>query len=249
VAHQQKTEKSMTELQLEQNLKFDFSMTTEDGKQLEPRFGPGYTGLKNLGNSCYMASVLQSLFNLEKFQQRYDLQLKEHAMTCTQESPANCWYCQLHKLAGGLMSGRYSQPISNDEGVQSQDGIAPGMFKTLVGKNHEEFSTMRQQDAYEFFQFLCKTVQQKEFSNNQNDPTKSFEFETEQRVQCGKCKKVRYQKDQTTSISINVPARKVENSEEYEPVQLTECLDLFVQEETVDGYQCPNCNEKTTASR
>jgi ubiquitin carboxyl-terminal hydrolase 5/13 len=35
---------------LEQNLKFDFSMTTEDGKQLEPKFGAGYTGLKNLGN-------------------------------------------------------------------------------------------------------------------------------------------------------------------------------------------------------
>lgn len=36
--------------QLEQNLKFDFSMTLENGKQLESLFGPGYTGIKNLGN-------------------------------------------------------------------------------------------------------------------------------------------------------------------------------------------------------
>jgi ubiquitin carboxyl-terminal hydrolase 5/13 len=36
--------------QLERNLTFDFSMTTEDGKSLDPLFGPGYTGLKNLGN-------------------------------------------------------------------------------------------------------------------------------------------------------------------------------------------------------
>jgi ubiquitin carboxyl-terminal hydrolase 5/13 len=74
VSNQQKTEKSMTELvctnekqspmtdgnhltkylshtqQLEQNLNFDFSMTTEDGKLLPPLFGPGFTGLKNLGN-------------------------------------------------------------------------------------------------------------------------------------------------------------------------------------------------------
>ncbi|KAJ3116750.1 6-phosphofructokinase, alpha subunit [Phlyctochytrium bullatum] len=48
---QQKTEKSIAELQLEQNLKFDFSMTTEDGKDLTPLFGPSYTGLKNLGNT------------------------------------------------------------------------------------------------------------------------------------------------------------------------------------------------------
>lgn len=36
--------------QIEHNLKFDFSMTGDDGKELEPVFGPGLTGLKNLGN-------------------------------------------------------------------------------------------------------------------------------------------------------------------------------------------------------
>jgi ubiquitin carboxyl-terminal hydrolase 5/13 len=68
VASQSKTEKSMTELvrphislsdhslidcvpqQVEQNLRFDFAMTGEDGKELEPVFGPGLTGLRNLGN-------------------------------------------------------------------------------------------------------------------------------------------------------------------------------------------------------
>jgi ubiquitin carboxyl-terminal hydrolase 5/13 len=66
VATQTKTEKSMTELvrlpsksqtfvdfvlqQIEHNLKFDFSLTGEDGKALEPVFGPGLTGLSNLGN-------------------------------------------------------------------------------------------------------------------------------------------------------------------------------------------------------
>lgn len=36
--------------QIEHNLKFDFSLTGEDGKALEPVFGPGLTGLSNLGN-------------------------------------------------------------------------------------------------------------------------------------------------------------------------------------------------------
>ncbi|CEP16653.1 hypothetical protein [Parasitella parasitica] len=248
VAQQQKTEKSMTELQLEQNMKFDFSMTTEDGKQLEPKFGAGYTGLKNLGNSCYMASVLQSVFHMEQFQLRYNQQLSDHALTCIAD-PATCWHCQLHKLADGLLSGRYSQPLTNDDGVQYQDGIAPGMFKALVGKNHQEFSTMRQQDAFEFFQFLCKTIQQKEHATK-NDPTNVFDFVTEQRLQCGKCKKVRYQRDKTSCISVEVPARPKENTEnEYEAVDFTECLDVFVRDETLDGYQCPNCNEKTIAQR
>lgn len=37
--------------QIEHNLKFDFSMTAEDGKALDPVFGPGLTGLRNLGNT------------------------------------------------------------------------------------------------------------------------------------------------------------------------------------------------------
>ncbi|KAI8967306.1 hypothetical protein BDF20DRAFT_966026 [Mycotypha africana] len=262
VAQQTKTEKSMVELQLEQNLHFDFSMTTEDGKQLQPKFGPGYTGFKNLGNSCYMASVLQSIFNLPIFQRRYGKELEDHSLTCTQD-PAQCWYCQLHKLADGLLSGRYSLPVQEDacrEGdsrqtpsppPQQQTGIAPAMFKTLVGKDHHEFSTMRQQDAFEFFQFLLKQIQQKENKNKENDPTQVFQFELEQRLQCGKCKRVRYQKDATTSISINVPARlkKDSDSNAYEPVTLEECLDAFVEPEVVEGYKCPQCNEKTTAFR
>ncbi|KAG0171228.1 hypothetical protein DFQ29_008955 [Apophysomyces sp. BC1021] len=265
VSQQMKTERSMAELQLEQNLKFDFSMTTEDGKQLEPKFGPGYTGLKNLGNrinstlcgaSCYMASVIQSVFDLEGFQARYLTQLQDHAQTCANE-PANCWHCQLHKIADGLFSGRYSQLLEckdNNE-TPSQEGIAPGMFKALVGKGHEEFSTMRQQDAYEFFQYLCKSVAQKEHAVPEQDPTKLFEFMLEQRLQCGKCKKVRYQTDKTNSISVNVPARNTSGADAgdekatYEPVNFYECMDLFVQEETVEGYSCPSCNEKTTAHK
>lgn len=50
VTQQTKTEKSMTELQVEQNLKFDFAMTGEDGKDLIPLCGPSLTGLANLGN-------------------------------------------------------------------------------------------------------------------------------------------------------------------------------------------------------
>lgn len=34
-------------------------------------YGPGYTGMQNLGNSCYMASVMQSMFVIPEFQDRF----------------------------------------------------------------------------------------------------------------------------------------------------------------------------------
>lgn len=196
-----------------------------------------------------MASVLQSVFDIDAFRERYYHQLDDHTKTCSNE-PANCWHCQLHKLADGMLSGRYSQPNpkKSDEQVPSQDGIAPGMFKALVGKGHEEFSTMRQQDAYEFFQYLTKTITQKEHATKAADPTSQFEFTIEQRLQCGKCKKVRYQTDNANSISVSVPAKQV-GEDVYEPVDFYECMDTFVAEESVEGYNCPSCNEKTTAHK
>ena len=63
-----------------------------------------------------------------------------------QDLPASCYFCQFGKMCYGLNSGHYSVPNYDELGqVRGQDGIAPAMFKELVGKGHPEFSTMRQQ--------------------------------------------------------------------------------------------------------
>ncbi|TPX51477.1 hypothetical protein SeMB42_g00703 [Synchytrium endobioticum] len=260
VGSQEKTEKSMAELQLEHNLKFDFSMTTEDGKQLPALYGPGFTGLKNLGNSCYMASVLQTVFSLQSFRTRYFENLKTHPPTCN-EMPANCYLCQMVKVADGLLSGRYSIPPTIDqkgehETSKGQESITPAMFKRFIGKDHVEFSTMRQQDAYEFFQHLIRTVEQKERASGQ-DPTSIFKCKLEQRLQCTECGKVRYKKDSAADIALRVPAKKASKSEsahstdgkkgeEFLPVTFEECLAMTLNDEVME-YQCPSCRHGTIA--
>ena len=44
--------------------------------------------------------------------------------------------------------------------TRSQDlrGVAPHMFKSLVGKGHAEFSTNHQQDAQEFLLYLLDMI-------------------------------------------------------------------------------------------
>lgn len=49
-----KTEKNLTELNIYQNVNWDFNLSDSDGKKLEPIFGEGLTGMVNLGNSCYL---------------------------------------------------------------------------------------------------------------------------------------------------------------------------------------------------
>jgi ubiquitin carboxyl-terminal hydrolase 5/13 len=67
-----KTEKSMAELQVDLNVRFEFDAVTEGGGgALVALRGPGHVGLQNLGNSCYMASVMQLLFSVPEFAARY----------------------------------------------------------------------------------------------------------------------------------------------------------------------------------
>lgn len=46
----------------------EWEVIQESGTKLKPMYGPGYTGLKNLGNSCYLSSVMQAIFSIPEFQ-------------------------------------------------------------------------------------------------------------------------------------------------------------------------------------
>ena len=79
-------------MDLELNLNFTLSKIIEEGKELIPMFGAGYTGLENLGNSCYMNSVLQVIFSQDEVKNRYLNNALIHLMTCQKFSP-ECLEC------------------------------------------------------------------------------------------------------------------------------------------------------------
>lgn len=51
ITNQEKTEKSLSEIELQLNLTADFSSAKEDNIKMKNLYGPGYTGLQNLGNT------------------------------------------------------------------------------------------------------------------------------------------------------------------------------------------------------
>jgi len=268
-----KTDKSMAELEIDLNQRVgEWADIQETGKMLVPLFGPGYTGLANLGNSCYLNSVVQVLFTIPSFQQRY----YNDADTIFRSAGTNAWQdfnIQMSKLACGLLSGRYSER-GGSEMNQHQSGIKAAMFKSLIGKGHPEFSTKRQQDVVEFLLHLINVTERhiRNHPKSHVSPAESFKFRVEERLQCGTSGQIRYTYRSEYHLPVPVPVETASNLKEvqlYEEkkkaaqaagqplksdsevvrpkVTLQSCLEALIRQEEVQNFYSSAINGKTTA--
>lgn len=225
IAKRTKTEKSVTELQVEQNVNWDFK--TDQGEIVS---GPGFTGMENLGNTCYLNSVLQCIMDLPMFKKAFPANTP--ATTSHVSDPPSDLWTQLRKLQDGLMSGRYTV-------------IRPSMLRYVIGRGHHEFATSRQQDAFEFLTYLLTQISRAAQEDRIDDPSRALEFTTERKIRCKKCDGVRLVDEPQENLSINVPIRETDKG--FESVQFLELLDSFAAAETLE-VNCPRCQHNYASS-
>ncbi|XP_076283534.1 ubiquitin specific protease 5 [Lasioglossum baleicum] len=270
ITQMEKTEKSMVELELDLNQKFgEWVALQEAASKLTPLYGPGFTGLANLGNSCYLNSVMQMLFVIPDFIKRYVDDATKFQQNYT--DPANDFNVQMAKLGIGLLSGKYSVPPTTNNEDEPRQGIPPRMFKTLVGRGHPVFSSNRQQDAQEFILHIINIIDR--HSRHHTNPTDCFKFKVEERYQCGRSNKVKYTYRPEYLLPLPIPVKAAINKEEvaaYEAlkleaetkgqkldsntlvrlrIKLSSCLEAIIRSETVEQFYSSALNEKTTAQK
>ena len=271
----EKTDKSMVELQIEMNERIgEWAVLTESGTKLQPLWGPGRTGLHNLGNTCYMNSVLQVLFTLKEFSETY---MKPTFLDrCDLTSPDSDLKLQMSKLCHGLMSGDYSlgtdevdENVLRDEG--SQPGVRPLMFKNLIGKGDPEFSSNRQQDAQEFLLFLMTHLERAHRNHEVPSPTSIFKFNVEDRTEVAG--QVKYKSRQEFFLPFSIPldaATNLAEVEEYKKkkaeteakgekldakeevrhkIPFSSVLASFLGESIVEGVYSPALGQKTQGAQ
>jgi ubiquitin carboxyl-terminal hydrolase 5/13 len=272
IQQMQKTEKSMLELEIDMNQRIgEWNILTESNSVLKPLFGPGYTGIANLGNSCYLNSVIQILFSIPDFQRQFfpDETTFENAPA----DPSGDFNIQMAKLAHGLLSGKYSKEPAPSE-PQEQDGIRPVMFKSLIGKGHPEFSTKKQQDAPEFYLHLMNMIDRNfRIQNTRDNPTKALAFEVEDRIECQGSRKVKYTTKTEYLLPLPVPLDRLINQKEVAEFQkrkeesdrsgrqidagdvvrpkipLESCLESLICPEEISDFYSTAIQGKTTARK
>lgn len=118
-----------------------------------------------------------------------------------------------------------------------QVGIAPRMFKALVGRGHPEFSTNRQQDAQEFFLHFINMVEVSNITSSSlvtplflahslppsisqrncrsgPNPSEAFRFLVEERIVCQQSQKAKYTQRVDYIVQLPVPMDQATNTGE-----------------------------------
>ncbi|XP_053288737.1 ubiquitin carboxyl-terminal hydrolase 5 [Pleuronectes platessa] len=268
----EKTERTMTELEIAVNQRVgEWEVIQESGTTLRPLFGPGLTGMKNLGNSCYLNSVMQVLFTVPDFQSKYVSNI-DKIIDEAPSDPTQDFKTQVAKLGYGLLSGEYCKPASDpgDENGASeprgdQVGIAPRMFKALIGRGHPEFSTNRQQDAHEFLLHYINMVERN--CRSGPNPSEAFRFLVEERIVCEQSQKAKYTQRVDYIVQLPVPMDQATNTEELQEAErrreegdssaptvraqipFTSCMAALSEPEILADFWSSAVQAKTTATK
>ncbi|XP_028748869.1 ubiquitin carboxyl-terminal hydrolase 37 isoform X2 [Peromyscus leucopus] len=208
-------------------------------------------GFSNLGNTCYMNAILQSLFSLQSFAN--DL-LKQSIPW--KKIPFNAL---IRRFANLLIKKDISNSETKKELLKK--------VKNAISATAERFSGYVQNDAHEFLsqcldqlkedmEKLNKTLKTESILGEENSPdasaTKVFtcpvitnlEFEVQHSIICKACGETIPKREQFNDLSIDLPRRK----KPLPPRSIQDSLDLFFRAEELE-YSCEKCGGKCALVR
>ena len=247
--------------------------STSIGSQFS-QLGPlsiGTTGLKNLGNTCFMNCILQCMSGTVPLA-RYHLDgsYRQHIIRNNPLGTQGQVPDVFAKLIRAMWDDAYTF-------------ISPVTFKDTVGKFRPEFKNGEQQDAQEFLAFLLdslhedlnrnatkpklKDLSEEEEARRERMPIEVvseiewarylhsnnsiivslFQGQFRSRLQCTVCEYTSTTYNAFMYLSLPIPAERATDR-----VTLQQCVDAFVAEEVLEGddaWHCPRCRKPRRATK
>ncbi|KAH8336607.1 hypothetical protein KR074_012323 [Drosophila pseudoananassae] len=210
--------------------------------------GRGLTGLKNLGNTCYMNSILQCLSNTPQLTE-YCISDKYKSYINRSNRTNGQVIEEVAALIKELWNGQYKCVASRD-------------LRYVVGQYQKIFRGVDQQDSHEFLTILMDWLhsdlqtlhvarQRETISASEKawlEFTKAkesmilhlFYGQIKSTVKCVACNKESATYECFSNLSLELPPNS-------NVCHLNQCMDLYFSGERIQGWNCPNCNTKRDA--
>ncbi|XP_041080719.1 ubiquitin carboxyl-terminal hydrolase 19-like isoform X2 [Polyodon spathula] len=118
---------------------------------------PGFTGLVNLGNTCFMNSVIQSLSNTRELRDYFHDQAFKTELNCS--NPLG---------TGGRLANGFAR-LLRTLWKGTYDAFQPSNLKAIVASKASQFTGNAQHDAQEFMAFLLDGLHE-DLNRIQNKP-------------------------------------------------------------------------------
>ncbi|NXG42828.1 UBP2 hydrolase, partial [Psilopogon haemacephalus] len=212
----------------------------------------GLTGLRNLGNTCFMNSILQCLSNTKELRD-YCLQ-NQYLRDLNNNS----------RMRTALIS-EFAKLIQLLWTSSPNDSVSPSEFKTQIQRYAPRFVGYNQQDAQEFLRFLLDGLHSEvnrvlvrprastDTLDHLPDDEKSrqmwrryqeredsrisdlFVGQLKSSLTCSECGYCSTAFDPFWDLSLPIPKKS------YGEVTLLDCLRLFTKEDVLDGDEKPTC--------